>query len=60
MLFIYEGSNSNIRPIFYTFPPFLPTGPRIYAGFRAIIRKTANSVVPRNRHYMLDRKDNVG
>ena len=26
-----------VKLIFYTFPPFLPLDPRIYAGFRAII-----------------------
>jgi hypothetical protein len=26
-----------VKLIFYSFPPFLPIDPRIYAGFRAII-----------------------
>jgi site-specific DNA-methyltransferase (adenine-specific)/adenine-specific DNA-methyltransferase len=30
-------SPERLRLIFYTFPPFLPIDPRIYAGFRAII-----------------------
>jgi len=30
----FKGS---LKLIFYSFPPFLPTYPRIYAGFRARI-----------------------